>query len=42
MSAESLIFNGINGATGSYLFPAMTPEDISKIKTLMSPKRIRF
>lgn len=31
MSTEALVFNGINGASGDYLFPAMTPEEISKI-----------
>ncbi len=31
MATESLVFNGINGATGSYLLPEMTPEQISKI-----------
>ncbi len=31
MSDEKLVFNGINGATGGYLLPEMTPEQISKI-----------
>lgn len=28
---EHLVFNGINGATGEYLLPEMTPEQISKV-----------
>jgi tetratricopeptide (TPR) repeat protein len=28
---EQLIFNGINGATGSYLLPPMSPEEVSAI-----------
>jgi tetratricopeptide (TPR) repeat protein len=28
---EQLIFNGINGATGAYLLPPMTPEELSAI-----------
>jgi hypothetical protein len=31
MSDESLFFNGINAATGDYLTPALTPEELSKI-----------
>ena len=31
MNDEKLVFNGINGATGSYLLPEMTPARISKI-----------
>ena len=31
MSDEKLVFNGINGATGGYLLPEMTPQQISKI-----------
>lgn len=31
MSTECLVFNGINGATGDYLLPAMVPEQGSKI-----------
>ena len=31
MAEESLVFNGMNGATGSYLLPEMTPEQVSKI-----------
>ena len=31
MSTESLVFNGINGATGSYLLPKMTTADVTKI-----------
>ena len=30
-NVEHLTFNGINGATGDYLLPAMTPAEISKI-----------
>jgi len=31
MSEESLIFNGIDGASGEYLLPPMTPQQISGI-----------
>ena len=31
MEPESLIFNGINGASGDYLLPPFTTHDISKI-----------
>ena len=31
MEPETLFFNGINGATGEYLLPPLTAEDISKI-----------
>ena len=31
MNAENLVFNGINGATGNYLLPSMTPQQISEI-----------
>jgi hypothetical protein len=31
MNAENMVFNGINGATGGYLLPSMTPQQISKI-----------
>ena len=31
MPTEQLYFNGVNGATGEYLLPPMSPEDISKI-----------
>ena len=31
MPSEELFFNGINGATGSYLLPPMSPQDLSKI-----------
>lgn len=31
MPTEQLFFNGINGATGEYLLPPMTAEDVSKI-----------
>jgi predicted acylesterase/phospholipase RssA len=31
MSSERLIFNGINGATGSYLLPPMTPAELGAI-----------
>ena len=31
MEPEPLIFNGINGATGGYLLPPLTTQDISKI-----------
>ena len=27
---ETLVFNGINGETGEYLFTPMTPEDITE------------
>ena len=31
MSKELLYFNGINGATGEYLTPPMTGEDLSRL-----------
>src|SRR5215470_17372798 len=31
MSTELLVFNGVNGASGEYLLPPLTPGDISKI-----------
>jgi hypothetical protein len=31
MNAERLVFNGINGATGNYLLPSMTPQQIAEI-----------
>src|SRR5262249_31373151 len=31
MTTELLVFNGIDGASGEYLLPPMTPQDISKI-----------
>jgi hypothetical protein len=31
MPTDQLYFNGINGATGEYLLPPMSPQDISKI-----------
>jgi len=31
MSTERLFFNGINGASGEYLLPPLTPQEISKI-----------
>ncbi|MFH1009035.1 MAG: hypothetical protein V1800_16295 [Candidatus Latescibacterota bacterium] len=31
MPTDELYFNGINGATGEYLLPPMSPQDISKI-----------
>jgi hypothetical protein len=31
MPIEELFFNGINGATGNYLLPPMSPQDLSKI-----------
>ncbi len=31
MECESLNFNGLNGATGQYLLPPMTPREVSKI-----------
>ena len=31
LMGEKLIFNGINGATGAYLLPPMTPEELSAI-----------
>jgi hypothetical protein len=31
MSDEKLVFNGIDGATGNYLLPPMTAQDVSKI-----------
>jgi len=37
MSADKLVFNGINGATGNYLLPSMTPQQISEI--IMGEKR---
>jgi hypothetical protein len=31
MSTELLVFNGINGASGDYLLPPMSPQQISEI-----------
>jgi len=31
MTEELLVFNGIDGASGEYLLPSMTPQDVSKI-----------
>ncbi len=31
MSGEKMVFNGVNGATGEYLSPAMSPRQISEI-----------
>ncbi|NEP54118.1 MAG: hypothetical protein F6K65_37150, partial [Moorea sp. SIO3C2] len=31
MTTEQLFFNGINGSTGEYLMPPLTPEQIAKI-----------
>ena len=31
MSTERLVFNGINGASGDYLLPPMTPQQVSQI-----------
>jgi hypothetical protein len=31
MDSDQLIFNGINGASGGYLLPPMSPRDISKV-----------
>src|SRR5215472_6237903 len=31
MSTELLVFNGIDGASGDYLLPPMSPQDLSKI-----------
>jgi hypothetical protein len=31
MNTELLVFNGIDGASGEYLLPPMTPQDIAKI-----------
>ena len=31
MSTDNLIFNGLNGASGDYLLPAMTPRQVSEI-----------
>ncbi|MEW6498996.1 MAG: hypothetical protein AB1589_41880, partial [Cyanobacteriota bacterium] len=31
MSTEQFFFNGINGATGEYLLPSLTPEQVSQI-----------
>ena len=30
-ATRTLVFNGINGATGDYLLPAMTPHDVARI-----------
>ncbi|CAD5911933.1 hypothetical protein [Planktothrix agardhii] len=31
MSTEQFFFNGVNGATGGYLMPSLTPEQVAKI-----------
>src|SRR4051812_16670677 len=31
MDAENLVFNGINGTTGKYLLPEMTPQQLARI-----------
>lgn len=31
MDTQQLVFNGINGATGEYLLPPLTPEQVSRI-----------
>jgi hypothetical protein len=31
MNSESLVFNGVNGATGEYLLPKMTPQQLARI-----------
>jgi hypothetical protein len=31
MDAENLVFNGINGTTGEYLLPKMTPDQLARI-----------
>ena len=43
MNLESLCFNGLNGATGEYLLPSLTPPDISAIARgeKLDPKHIQ-
>src|SRR5882757_695730 len=31
MDPEQILFNGVNGATGNYLLPPLSPHDVSKI-----------
>src|SRR5262249_4127866 len=31
MSEEPMVFNGINGASGEYLLPSMTPQQVAEI-----------
>ena len=31
MTDAKLVFNGIDGATGRYLFPSLAPQDVSKL-----------
>ena len=31
MDAENLVFNGVNGATGEYLLPKLTPQQLARI-----------
>ncbi|HSN78629.1 MAG TPA: hypothetical protein VL334_26460, partial [Anaerolineae bacterium] len=31
MGTDKLVFNGINGATGGYLLPSLTPQDVGKL-----------
>jgi len=37
MAEEKLVFNGIDGASGGYLLPPMSPQDVSKIAQGVTP-----
>ena len=37
MANDKLVFNGIDGASGGYLLPPMSPQDVSKIAQGVTP-----